>query len=258
MFRILPTISGIAENERISAHAFEKIMDNPYSIVPYRTPKNIKYHPSIYDVSYKPTESSEDNKNVKESLIDSTPIQKKIIPWEIMMQTDIDLSRETIIGEKKSRNSLIVIASLVSKAPNLGGLCRTCEIFNAEALVVSSLKIKQDEVFKSLAVTSDKWVPMIEVTESDLPQFLNEKKKQGYALLGVEQTNDSVNLNKFHFPEKSVLLLGKEKEGIPVPLLQLLDTCIEIPQFGTIRSLNVHVSGALMIWEYTKQMIKEN
>ena len=40
---------------------------------------------------------------------------------------------------------------------------RTCEIFNAEALVVSSLKIKQDETFKSLAVTSDKWVPMIEV-----------------------------------------------------------------------------------------------
>jgi tRNA(Leu) C34 or U34 (ribose-2'-O)-methylase TrmL len=257
LFRILPTISGIAENERISAHAFEKIVENPYSLIPYRTKKNIKYHPSIFDVSYKPTESNDDKKE-RDALTDNTPIQKKIIPWEIMMQTDIDLSRETIIGAKKSRNSLIVIASLVSKAPNLGGLCRTCEIFNAEALVVSSLKIKQDETFKSLAVTSDKWVPMIEVTEENLPEYLNEKKKQGYALLGVEQTNDSVNLNKFHFPEKSVLLLGKEKEGIPVPLLQLLDTCIEIPQFGTIRSLNVHVSGALMIWEYTKQMIKEN
>ncbi|ORX56066.1 hypothetical protein BCR36DRAFT_176598 [Piromyces finnis] len=124
LFRILPTISGIAENERISAHAFEKVMVNPYSLVPYRTEKNIKYHPSAYDVSYKPTESNDDDKNKREALTESTPIQKKIIPWEIMMQTDIDLSRETIIGEKKSRNSLIVIASLVSKAPNLGGLCR--------------------------------------------------------------------------------------------------------------------------------------
>jgi len=49
------------------------------------------------------------------------------------------------------------------------------------------------------------------VTEENLPEYLSEKKKQGYALLGVEQTNDSVNLNKFHFPEKSVLLLGKVK-----------------------------------------------
>jgi tRNA guanosine-2'-O-methyltransferase len=52
------------------------------------------------------------------------------------------------------------------------------------------------------------------------------------------------------------LLLGDEKEGIPFELLQILDQCIEIPQFGIIRSLNVHVSGAITLWEYTKQQIK--
>lgn len=50
-----------------------------------------------------------------------------------------------------------------------------------------------------------------------------------------------------------MLLLGREKEGVPVELLQLVDTCIEIPQLGIIRSLNVHVTGAIAIWEYTKQ-----
>jgi tRNA G18 (ribose-2'-O)-methylase SpoU len=51
----------------------------------------------------------------------------------------------------------------------------------------------------------------------------------------------------------TVLLLGKEKEGIPVEYLQVVDQCLEIPQYGIIRSLNVHVSGAIAIWEYTKQ-----
>jgi len=46
-----------------------------------------------------------------------------------------------------------------------------------------------------------------------------------------------------------------EKEGIPVDLIQLLDGCVEIPQQGIIRSLNVHVSGALLIWEYTRQQL---
>ena len=39
-------------------------------------------------------------------------------------------------------------------------------------------------------------------------------------------------------------------------LIHLLDECVEIPQFGVIRSLNVHVSGAIVVWEYTKQHLQ--
>jgi len=59
-------------------------------------------------------------------------------------------------------------------------------------------------------------------------------------------------LNEYEFPTKSIILLGKEKEGVPQEYLNILDECIEIPQFGIIRSLNVHVSGALCLWEYTR------
>ena len=30
----------------------------------------------------------------------------------------------------------------------------------------------------------------------------------------------------------------------------MLDVCIEIPQLGIIRSLKVHVSGSILLWEY--------
>jgi tRNA guanosine-2'-O-methyltransferase len=50
-------------------------------------------------------------------------------------------------------------------------------------------------------------------------------------------------------------VLGKEKEGIPVEFIQLLDYCVEIPQLGIIRSLNVHVSASIMMFEYTKQQL---
>lgn len=50
----------------------------------------------------------------------------------------------------------------------------------------------------------------------------------------------------------------KEREGIPPELLQQLDVCVEIPQQGIIRSLNVHVSGALLIWEYARQHMDMN
>jgi tRNA(Leu) C34 or U34 (ribose-2'-O)-methylase TrmL len=62
-----------------------------------------------------------------------------------------------------------------------------------------------------------------------------------------------VSLERFRFPSRAVILLGKEREGIPVHLIRLVDACIEIPQFGLIRSLNVHVSGAILMWSYVRQ-----
>ena len=36
-------------------------------------------------------------------------------------------------------------------------------------------------------------------------------------------------------------------------VLQVLDATVEIPQMGVVRSLNVHVSGALALYEYSRQ-----
>lgn len=65
----------------------------------------------------------------------------------------------------------------------------------------------------------------------------------------------SVSLEKFTFPERCVLVLGREKEGIPTELLQIIDVCVEIPQLGIIRSLNVHVSASIMLFDYTRQRL---
>lgn len=35
--------------------------------------------------------------------------------------------------------------------------------------------------------------------------------------------------------------------------VQALDCCVEIPQGGVVRSLNVHVSGAIAVYEYTRR-----
>ena len=105
---------------------------------------------------------------------------------------------------------------------------------------------------------------MKEVDEIHLPEYLQELKRDGWSLVGLEQTMSSVDLREAVFPNKMVLILGNEKEGVPAEIIQvgedgesewkMLDLCIEIPQLGIIRSLNVHVSGSILLWEYTRQM----
>lgn len=79
-----------------------------------------------------------------------------------------------------------------------------------------------------------------------------------YALVGLEQTAESTQLPAFTFPTKTVLVLGREKEGIPPEVIALLDATVEIPQLGVIRSLNVHVSGAIAMYEYVKQQLRSS
>ncbi|KAI8074159.1 hypothetical protein BC940DRAFT_290184 [Gongronella butleri] len=250
IFREFPHTYNIAENERIGSRAFVRVNAAPIPDCPFSLPERQRLYTSS-DPIEELVDDQSFNQADKDRLDES--YQKKITPWEVMLQTDIDLTK-SLVTEKKRRNDIIVVASLIDRVPNLAGLCRTCEIFNASLLIVHTLKVKDDPYFASISVSSEKWMPMAEVKAPDLDKFLLEKKQEGYVLCGMEQTTNSVKLGDYDFPDKCVLLLGKEKEGIPAHLLQLLDQAIEVPQYGVIRSLNVHVTGSICLYEYTKQI----
>eukprot|EP00727_Mastigamoeba_balamuthi_P010410 m51a1_g5992 putative probable methyltransferase tarbp1-like (1442) ;mRNA; f:279978-284714 len=177
-------------------------------------------------------------------------LQRKPEPWEVSEAAD-----ETRGSSRARRRvqDLVLVASLVDRPPNLGGMCRLSDIFGVREYVVPDLRVRDNGAFQTVSVTSERWVPMVAVGEPGLPEYLARKRAEGYTLFGVEQTSGSVPLQSVKFPQKSLLILGKEAEGLPAPLIALLDACIEVPQFGVVRSLNVHVTAALVVWEYTKQ-----
>lgn len=63
-----------------------------------------------------------------------------------------------------SRTELIVVATLIDKLPNLGGLARSCEVFTAECLVVPSLEYTQDKIFSTLSMSAEKHINIVEVS----------------------------------------------------------------------------------------------
>ncbi|XP_032098206.1 probable methyltransferase TARBP1 isoform X2 [Sapajus apella] len=244
IFYILPRLSGLIEDEWITIDKFTRFSDVPLDA-------GFQWYLSQTQLSkLKPGDWSQ--QDIGTNLVEAdnqaewTDVQKKIIPWNNRVpELDLELlfqDRAARLGKSISR--LIVVASLIDKPTNLGGLCRTCEVFGASVLVVGSLQCISDKQFQYLSVSAEQWLPLVE-----------QKKTEGYTIIGVEQTAKSLDLTQYCFPEKSLLLLGNEREGIPANLIQQLDVCVEIPQQGIIRSLNVHVSGALLIWEYTRQQL---
>ncbi|XP_044530921.1 probable methyltransferase TARBP1 [Gracilinanus agilis] len=255
IFYTLPRLSELVEDEWITISKFIKFTDIPIDSA-------FQWYLSQTELcELKPSDWSQ--QDIGSNSVDGDnqsewiDVQKKMIPWKNNVP---DLELELIFPDRaaklgKSISRLIVVASLIDKPTNLGGLCRTCEIFGASVLVVGSLHCINDKQFQHLSVSAEQWLPLVEVKPLQLVDYLQKKKTEGYTTIGVEQTAKSSDLTEYCFPEKSLLLLGNEREGIPANLIQHVDVCVEIPQHGIIRSLNVHVSGALLIWEYTRQQI---
>ena len=149
----------------------------------------------------------------------------------------------------------IVLASLVTKVPNLGGLARTCEVLGLQSLVVHDIRIRSDQEFESISVSAADWLPIHACRAEHMLSYVRARRRQGYTIVGLEQAARSVRLGSAAciLPDQCVFVLGAEKEGIPVALLQELDIVVEIPQLGMTRSMNVHVSASLLLWEYTRQ-----
>lgn len=81
--------------------------------------------------------------------------QKKIQPWEDFE----DVTKENALEfMEQKRHDIIMVASLIDKVPNLAGLSRTCEIFNATALILPNLSVVEDEEFKTISMTSEQWL----------------------------------------------------------------------------------------------------
>lgn len=185
-------------------------------------------------------------------------IQKKIDPLNTIASMHgniLPMIRDSHKSVLSDKDGLIVVASLISRTPNLGGLARTCEAFGVKELVIASLHHIKDREFQNLSVSAEKWITVAEVKPHELQTYLLGRKHNGWSLIGAEQTAKSTSLPHIKFNKKTVLILGNEKDGIPANLIPLFDTCLEIPQVGFIRSLNVHVAGAICIWQYAMQHV---
>ena len=85
-------------------------------------------------------------------------------------------------------------------------------------------------------------------------ETINNLKEEGNTIVGIEITDESVNIQDFDFSskEKIVLLLGSERNGIEN--INLVDATVAIPMFGRNSSMNVIHSLAIALYETTNQL----
>lgn len=86
-----------------------------------------------------------------------------------------------------------------------------------------------------------------------LPPVLRTLREEGFHLVGLEQTSDSINIHEYVFPRRTALVIGHERLGIDDESLKQLDEAIEIPVYGMPFSYNVATATTMALYEYCRQ-----
>lgn len=185
----------------------------------------------------------------------SQPTQQEAVALQTKgtayLKTSLDTQETT-----NPKHPLLVVASLIENPYNLGGLSRASEIFGASALYVRDpQRTLKEKDFTSVSVSSHNHIDILPLPIAEISGWIAEKKSEGWTVVGIEQTDRSVLLGGAgcEFPEKTILVLGSEREGMPASVLGECDLLVEIPQVGVTRSLNVQVAAAVVLFEYGRQ-----
>ena len=154
---------------------------------------------------------------------------------------------------------IILIAHNIRSTHNIGSIFRTCEGFGVSKIVISGYtpypRMQHD---KRLPHIADKLTSQIHKTALDaelLVPFeyqetldLQDFRNNDYRIVGLEQDVQSILLADYKSPEKIVLLIGEEVEGISAELRAQCDDLIEIPMVGKKESFNVSVATGIALY----------
>ena len=123
--------------------------------------------------------------------------------------------------------------------------------------MLADLGVAKHKDFTSVSVTAEKWLRLDECPIFGIAAYLKRLKREGYFLVGLEQTRGAEDVEAHAWHRKTALVLGREREGIDADILGMLDACVVIRQRGMIRSLNVHVSASMAVSRYAAKAARE-
>ena len=171
-----------------------------------------------------------------------------------------DLNRLSPEDFKSSEKlPIVLILDDVRSAYNVGSIFRTADAFRITGIHLCGISARpphKDITKTALGATeSVDWKYYQDVTDSVM-----QLKEEGFLVYAIEQADESIDLMDFQpgRGEKIALIFGHEVFGVKDELVQSVDGCIEIPQFGTKHSFNVAISAGIVMWDIVNKIAYKN
>jgi len=137
---------------------------------------------------------------------------------------------------------------------NVGSLLRSADAFRVEKVLLGGYTPvpPHPEIYRA-ALGAEESVAWERIPH--LAAHLKNLREKGFAIIALEQTDESQNLMRFDWPPPPwVLVVGHEIRGLSEEVLAVCTHAVEIPQYGTKHSLNVAVAGGIALYEAVRAL----
>lgn len=178
-----------------------------------------------------------------------------------MRKLKLDELNRVSVDEFKQVDKLpvVVVMDNVRSMHNVGSIFRTSDGFAVQQLCLCGItgQPPHREIEKTAlgATQSIDWQYYPTTVEA-----VAALRADGYQIIAIEQAENSTMLHTFNPDpaQKYALVFGNEVNGVADEVMQLADTCIEIPQFGTKHSFNIVVSAGIVLWDFYVKLNLQN
>lgn len=137
-----------------------------------------------------------------------------------------------------------IVACALGKAINQGGILRLAEAFRAERVFYECEASGFTDMAGGAGVWD--WQPY---EFADPLTVIQQSKTDGYEVVGVTASQQSVPIQAHHWRMPTVLVFGQERDGLDQEIADACDVHVAIPLLGLIPSINVASAAAIALYE---------
>ena len=157
-------------------------------------------------------------------------------------------SMEAIVADLDTkRHSFHVAIENWQHDLNIGSIVRTANAFLADTVHIVGRKRWN----RRGAMVTDRYQHVVH--HPDVEAFVAWAGEAGVPIIGVDNVEGSVPIEKTRLPESCVLLFGQEGPGLSPEAIDASDTVIDIAQFGSTRSINASAAAAIVMHQWVMQ-----
>ena len=147
-------------------------------------------------------------------------------------------------------SKLVVALDNVRDPGNLGTIIRLCDWFGVQDLICNEGTV---DCFNPKVIQATMGsIKRVNITYVDLNVLLSERKEIKFGAF-----MDGNNVYKLNLPEKGIIVLGNEANGISSNIESQIEQRISIPRFGDLQeteSLNVANATAILLSEFKRKL----
>lgn len=132
---------------------------------------------------------------------------------------------------------------------NMGSGIRNANAFNAkEVFYIGDHKWDRRSAVGVYNYTEVQWIPTIE-------DF--KKLKDRYTIVGIDNIpGKSFSIRHMNWPHNTLMVFGEEGTGLTPAMQELCEMIVEIPMYGSVRSLNCGVASGIVMYDFTEKFEK--